>query len=72
MKTKLLSAAGSILDRVLDVNPDNTEAHYHRACAYQAKRELKTAKKGFLWIREHSEDPYFKTAARAKLKRLQE
>ena len=56
------------LDRAIELDDSNAEAHYHRGLARQKVGNLRGAASDFNWIREHSEDPYFKTAVGNRLR----
>jgi tetratricopeptide (TPR) repeat protein len=58
------------MDRVIELDNMNTQGHYHRAVILEAAGDKKAARKEYQWVREHSEDPYFKTAVSDRLKKL--
>jgi len=69
-RLKDLNGALTDLNHALELQPRSTEAHYHRACVFQAQRDIRAARKDFQWIHEHSEDAYFKMVAEQKLVKL--
>ncbi len=69
-RLKDLDSALTDLNHALELQPRSTEAYYHRACVFQAQRNIRAARKDFQWIHEHSEETYFKMVAEQKLIKL--
>ena len=65
-------AKGALADlqRAIDLDESNVEAHYHRGIALEEQDDLMGAAEDFMWIRENSEDPYFKTAVSNRLNKI--
>ncbi len=57
-------------DRAIELDNGHTEAYYHRAVARQEIGDFIGAEKDFCWIRDYSEDPFYKTAVRQRLPEL--
>jgi tetratricopeptide (TPR) repeat protein len=55
------------LERSVELAPESTEAHYHLGAARQRLGNRRGAEREFRWVLEHSEDPYYRTAARGGL-----
>jgi len=59
------------LDRAIDIDDENVEARYHRGVALHQRGNFAEAMKDYNWIRSNSEDPYYKTAVRDQLRKIQ-
>lgn len=62
-------ARGAVLEleRTVELAPNMTEAHYHLGAARQRLGNRRGAEQEYRWVLEHSEDPYYRTAARGNL-----
>mgnify|MGYP001222874344 CR=1 FL=1 len=58
------------LARAIEIDDLLVEAHYHYGIINESAGNLGVAEKEYNWIREHSEDPYYKTAIVQRLKNL--
>ncbi len=65
-----LKGAMDDLARSLSLDPTSVEAHYHCALVGERLGNRKLARKEFEWIRQNSEDPFYKTAVANRLTKL--
>ena len=58
------------LGKAIEIDEFLVEAHYNLGLICSETGLRKRAIEEYEWIRQHSEDPYYKTAVREKLRRL--
>ena len=65
-----LKSALNDFDHAVDLDKESTVAHYHRGILLQKMGNPRRARRDFEWIRENSEDPFYKTAVADQLRKL--
>jgi len=69
-RKKDVKGAMEDLMRAIEIDDMDVEAHYHCGLIWQETGNLKRAEQEFNWIRENSEDPFYKTAVRNRLQQM--
>jgi len=62
-----LRGALADLDRAVRMDNTCTEAHYHRGIVRRQLGDLTGAEQDFCWIRDYSEDPFYRTVVTQQL-----
>ena len=70
-RKKDVKGALTDLGRALELDDCDVEAHYHCGIVCHETGDLKRAKQEFTWIRENSEDPFYKIAVRERLQKIE-
>jgi len=68
-KRDVKGALGDLI-HAIELDDTDVEAHYHCGVVRHETGDLKGARKEFDWIRDHSEDPFYKTAVSERLQRI--